>query len=67
MGSRAGGVRAGYLGPLATRSGLTNLPMHLPSGPADPIAEDTWGQRLELSRVIIDLVGPLVDGVAGVG
>jgi hypothetical protein len=48
-------VRAGYLGSLAVRSALTWLPTHLLAEPHADGAENTWVQRIELTRVIADL------------
>jgi len=54
-------VRAGYLGGLAVRSGLTTLPIELlPADPA-PTGElvDKFVQGLRLARAVLDLVAEL--------
>ena len=57
-------VRTGYLGSLAVRSALTCLPTHLLAESHADGAENTWVQRIELTRVIANLVADVARAAA---
>ena len=50
-----GQVRAGYIGSLVARSALCSLPLELLGGPPGEEAEELFRQRLQLTRVLVDM------------